>query len=145
MRCGKVAETPAQQCVRRDAAGDDQRAARGPARTEEPGGARGAVEQRVGDGGLERRGEVGRILRRQAPLGIGERAHRLAQRRLEAGERKVAAGPALHRPRQGKAHGIAARGGALDRGTAGIAEAQQLGALVESFGSRSLAAALVPL
>src|SRR5690606_31290303 len=55
---------------------------------------------------------------------------------LQAGEREVAPRPALHRPREGEARGIARRRGALDGGAAGIAETDHLGDLVEGFAGR---------
>src|SRR6185437_7367153 len=61
---------------------------------------------------------------------------REAQRRFEAGERKVATFAPDHRPRQRRMFRLARSGGALDRRTAGIAEAQQLRALVESLARR---------
>src|SRR6516164_7489304 len=98
---------------------------------EERDGVGGPVDEAIGDRRLERRCEVGPVLPRKRA--DRERRHLLAQRRLEAREREVAARPPLERPRQRVARGVTGLRGALDRGTAGKSQAQQLRALVEGF------------
>src|SRR3546814_1860408 len=56
-----------------------------------------------------------------------------AHRGLQPGETEIAAGLAPQRPRQVEARGIAALCQPLDRRAAGIAQAEQLGGLVEGL------------
>src|SRR6516164_4265566 len=91
-----------------------------------------SIDQRIADGELNRRGEIGGI----AILEAAPVCDQLAYRRLQSREREVATGPTLEWPRQGKAAGVALSGGALDRRTAGIAKPDQFCGLVESLSGR---------
>ncbi len=64
----------------------------------------------------------------------------LAHRRLQPGEREIAALAPFERPRQREPAGIAIARRVLDRRPAGIAEPQQLGGLVEGFAGGIVAA-----
>ena len=97
------------------------------------------------------RARRGRPARRRPPAGTrprcrprtllgsapaGWRRDQLRHRRLQAGEREVAAGAAQQRPGQRVAGGVAARRQPLQRRAAGPAEAEQLADLVERLAHR---------
>lgn len=120
-------ETATEHRVRGDASGDDQRLA-----GELADGVPGAVEKRVGDRRLRRRGEIRDVLLARG----AEPFDHVPHRGLEAREREVAAGAPLHRPGQVEPRRVAAARRALDRGPARIAEAEKLRHLVEGFPRR---------
>ena len=80
-----------------------------------------------------------RLLERGAQIGdvlVGERRDFFGfqpQRGLQAGQREIRLFTSVHGPRQRKARGVAARRFLLDLRSARIAEAEQLGGLVEGF------------
>ncbi len=120
------------RAIGRDAAGHDQMPPRGMALAKQRRRPPGPIGQRLGDGALERGGEIGTrlcIARRQC-------LDREAHCRLQPGEGEIAAWPTEHRPRQLEPRGIAGRRRCLDRRTAGIAEPYQLGAFVEGLADR---------
>ena len=84
------------------------------------------LDERAHDRALVRRGEVGAA---RFELRLVEVAHRVEQRRLEAGEREVEAVDA--RDREVVRLGIAVAREAVDLPAAGIAEAEEARALVE--------------
>ena len=88
-----------------------------------------ALGQHLGDGGLEAGGDVGAVLVGK----LAQVAHHQAHGVFQPGKRKITAWPALHRPRQGEPGGIAPGRPAFHRRSAGIAQRQQLGHLVEGF------------
>src|SRR5271167_2439969 len=95
-------------------------------------GIRCSIDQRIADGELDRRGEIGGISRFEAvPV-----CDQLAYRRLQSREREVATGPSLEWPGQDKAMCVALVGGAFDRRTAGIAEPDHFCRLVERLSGR---------
>src|SRR5271166_5654377 len=95
-------------------------------------GIRCSIDQRIADGELDRRGEIGGIPKFEAaPV-----CDQLAYRRLQSREREVATGLALEWPGQDKAAGVALSGGAFDCRTAGIAEPNHFCGLVERLSGR---------
>ena len=93
-----------------------------------PQSARGAIEYAVDRGLLEGGGDIG------IAVGIGLLGPH--HRALEAGEGEMRLGAAQQGARQRHRPGLAPRGEALDRRAAGIAEAEDLGGLVEGFAQR---------
>ena len=91
-----------------------------------------SIGQRIANRELNRCGEIGRIPGTEATADRDQSA----DSRLESRKRKVAAGPALEWPRQGKAFGVTPASGALDRRATGIAEPDQLCGLIESLSGR---------
>ena len=132
-----------------DPPGRDERAASWIAGTESGQRMPGAVGEHVGDSGLEARGEIGRGPALEAaifPPRVGtERLDGLPDRGLEAREGEVAAGPAEERPRQPVLLRVAFAREALDRRSAGIAEAQELRAFVEGLADRVVERGAEPL
>ena len=122
VRGGQARECGADGGVGRDAAGDDQRGGLGHGQN----GVGSAVGQHVGDGTLERGGDVGG----------GVRGELAGDGGLEAREAEVAAGAAEQRARQGDRGGVAGRRETLQRGAARPAEAEQLADFVERLADR---------
>src|SRR5271165_6651268 len=95
-------------------------------------GIRCSIDQRIANGELDRRGEIGGIPKIEAaPV-----CDHLAYRRFQSREREVATWPALEWPGQDKTVGVTLASGAFDRGTAGIAEPDQFRGLVECLPGR---------
>ena len=128
-RC-KGGQCRADGAVGGNPAGDDQRANVWVGGARHVDGVFGPCNQRFRNGLLERSGEIGR-----AP-GIKRCIERLdgtPDTGLEAGKGKITAGPVRHRTRKIKFLRIAAFGGFLEQGAAGIAEPKHFSGLVEGL------------
>ena len=100
-----------------------------------PDRVRRPLDKTIANRSLQTGGEIGQVLFGKR-TGVTARHHGFAQRGLEAGEGEIAAGSALEGSGQGKARGVAIGGHALDGGTAGKSQTQQLRALVEALARR---------
>jgi hypothetical protein len=119
----------ADRLVGGDAAGGDQRRRRPEAAAKDLHAGTQPVVDDLHHRLLERGAEIGHILvaERRNPLGFEP------QRGLQSRQRKIRLRAAVHRPRQREARGLAALGLLLDLRPARIAEAEQLGGLVEGL------------
>ncbi len=127
--------------VRGDAARDGQH--RRPVRRAQR--AAGLFRQHIRHRLLEAGAEIRAVGAAQSALLVPSsrsRARRTAVFRPE--KRQVAARPVQQRPRQGEAGGIALRGLGLDRGAAGLGQAEQLRDLVERLARRVVDRAAEP-
>jgi hypothetical protein len=126
---GERGERPADRPVGGDPTGGDE-GGRPPGDVRETAqGDAGPVDHHVDHRRLEAGAEVGHIAlgQRRDPLGLDP------QGGLEAGEGEIRRPPPEHRPGEGEALGVAGLRHALDLGSAGIAEPQELGRLVEGL------------
>ena len=117
----------AQLPVGRNAAGSDQALSVWVMVAEPSDSVCRSVGQRIADGAFDRRCEVSHIAGVERTSFAGKQPHG----RLQSGKREIAALPAFERARQREAVGVAHACSPLDRRSAGIAEADQLGRLVK--------------
>ena len=112
-----------------DAAGGDQRCRRVVAFAEQPHAGAQPIEDDLDNRLLKRRAQISDVLvaERRKLLGLQPQCG------LQSGQREIRLGAAVHRPWQREPRGVAARRLLLDLRSAGIAQSEQLGGLVEGF------------